>query len=106
MASPFNLIQVSVQALPEDRQQELKASFKEKCVEWIKEVATEEEQNELKTLLQTNDKVAMKAKVDALFEKLPDEKRNKLSHFRGICKKLWGADISEGGSRYRRAKVR
>uniref|UniRef100_A0A914V444 Polyprotein allergen nematode domain-containing protein n=1 Tax=Plectus sambesii TaxID=2011161 RepID=A0A914V444_9BILA len=82
------------QALPEDRQTELKTSYKAKCVEWIKEVATEDEQNELKALLHANDKVAMKAKADALFEKLPEEKRAKLAHFRGICKRLWGVEVT------------
>jgi hypothetical protein len=76
-------------ALPEARQTEVKNEFKDGCVQWIKDVASDDEQNEIRSLYDSGNKEAVATKVQALFDSLPDDKKHSVGHARSLCKKVW-----------------
>ncbi|VDM81498.1 unnamed protein product [Strongylus vulgaris] len=70
--------------LPQEKQDEWNKFYKKHCVAWIKEVATEEERNELKQLKEKKDKEAILAKVRSYRERLPEDRRKMVESFE-VC---------------------
>uniref|UniRef100_A0A7I4YXI6 WW domain-containing protein n=1 Tax=Haemonchus contortus TaxID=6289 RepID=A0A7I4YXI6_HAECO len=75
--------------LPEEKKAELKASFKDQCSAWVKEVATPEEMAEIKKMHETKDHVTLKKKIMELEERLTEEQKHTVEHVRDVCYGVW-----------------
>ncbi|VDM26213.1 unnamed protein product, partial [Toxocara canis] len=76
--------------LPMEKQEMIKNEFKTKCVAWIKDVATDEQIEELKTLHHDGDLTTLHAKIDSYFAKLSSPRQDEVGRLRALCKEAWG----------------
>lgn len=68
-------------ALDGEKKEEVKAALKEKCVSWIREVATDDEEAELKESFDDGEKDAVKAKVEEYFGRLSPERQAEVDEY-------------------------
>ncbi|CAJ0588631.1 unnamed protein product [Cylicocyclus nassatus] len=80
--------------LPQEKRDEWDKFYKKECVAWIKEVATEEERNELKQLKEKKDKETIMKKIHTYRERLSEDKRKMIEKFEPECLKLWKDEVS------------
>ncbi|VDL66208.1 unnamed protein product, partial [Nippostrongylus brasiliensis] len=69
-------------ALPEEKKGELKTNFKTQCSAWVKEVATPEEVEHIKKMLESKDNAELKKKLHELEGRLTEEQKHTVEHVR------------------------
>uniref|UniRef100_A0A915CAI1 Polyprotein allergen nematode domain-containing protein n=3 Tax=Parascaris TaxID=6254 RepID=A0A915CAI1_PARUN len=79
--------------LPAERQETIKGEFKKKCVSWIKEVANEEQIEQLKTLHEKGDMAAVNTKIESYLKKLSAPRQEKITKLRALCNEAWGVSV-------------
>ncbi|CAI5452626.1 unnamed protein product [Caenorhabditis angaria] len=75
--------------LPEDRQNQLKATFKDRCLTWAKEVSLPKEWAEIKKYYSEKEWKLLKEKLVELEERLTENQKHTIEHVRGVCYRLW-----------------
>ncbi|KAJ1362199.1 DVA-1 polyprotein [Parelaphostrongylus tenuis] len=75
--------------LPEEKKAELKANFKSRCTEWMKEVATPEELEDIVKLQQQENHEDLKKKLADLESRLSEEQKHTVEHLREMCSSIW-----------------
>uniref|UniRef100_A0A914W777 Polyprotein allergen nematode domain-containing protein n=1 Tax=Plectus sambesii TaxID=2011161 RepID=A0A914W777_9BILA len=75
--------------LPADKQEELKTQWKGKCISWVKDVASQEERDELKQLHEEKKWADLKAKIEVYIDRLDENMKQKVLAAREVCQKLF-----------------
>ncbi|KAE9550920.1 hypothetical protein FO519_005882, partial [Halicephalobus sp. NKZ332] len=89
-----------------ENQKEFLDHYKTRCTAWIKKVASEEEQAELKALYAAKDNDVLVQKIKEHAARLPEEKREKVQKWTKACAYLWNAEDLPLDSLEQKVRVR
>ncbi|CAJ0588632.1 unnamed protein product [Cylicocyclus nassatus] len=81
--------------LPQEKRDEWDKFYKKACIEWIMEVTTKEERNELKELIEKKDKETIMKMIHTYRERLSEDNRKWVERFEPECLELWKDDLSQ-----------
>uniref|UniRef100_A0A0K0DRF2 Polyprotein allergen nematode domain-containing protein n=1 Tax=Angiostrongylus cantonensis TaxID=6313 RepID=A0A0K0DRF2_ANGCA len=88
--------------LPEEKKAELKANFKNlqsQCFDWVKEVATPEELENILKMHQQKDHEELKKKLTELESRLTEEQKHTVEHVREVCLGVWELQVGNSFSK-------
>ncbi|KJH48213.1 hypothetical protein DICVIV_05677 [Dictyocaulus viviparus] len=75
--------------LPEEKKIELKAKFKSQCYDWVKEVATSEEMNDIMKMHESKNHSDLMKRLTELENRLTEDQKHTIEHVREVCLGLW-----------------